>query len=130
MNLAEVIHQRWAAASGLNDLLPASRVHTGIGVDPTLPYAVLSKQSDRPTQRHNDGSAVSAVELRIRVFHDNYDSAAAVVEQVEAAFNGADFALSGNDRVINMRRSNDFQRQEDDGVWQFVIDFDCTVYLA
>ena len=130
MNLAEVIHQRWAAATALNDLLPAARVTTGVSVDPTLPYAVIAKQSERPMVRHNDGSAVDSVGLRIRVFHDNYDSAAAVMEQIRVAFERSDFALSGDDKVIAMQRSDDSQRQEDDGVWQFVIDFDCMVYLA
>ena len=130
MNLAEVIHQRWAAAAALEDLLPASRVYTGMSVDPATPYAVIAKLSDRPAGYHNDGSAVTTVGVRIQVFHDNYDSAAAVVDQVIAAFDRTDFALAGADKVINMQRGNDFHQQEDDGTWRMVIDFDCTVYLA
>ena len=129
MNLAEVIHQRWAAAEALNNLLPASRVYTGISVDPTTPYAVISKESHRPAICYNDGSAVDTVGVRIQVFHDNHDSGAAVLDQVKAALDRTDFALSGSDKVIDMQRSNDFQRQEEDGVWQFVIDFNCTVHL-
>jgi len=29
-----------------------------------------------------------------------------------------------------MKRTNDFAKQLDDGAWQFVVDFDCTVQLA
>ena len=29
-----------------------------------------------------------------------------------------------------MRRVNDSERQSEDGVWQFLCDFQCTVYLA
>ena len=130
MNLAGVIHQRWAAAEGLNGLLPASRVYTGMSVDPATPYAVIAKESDRPAVYHNDGSAVGTVGVRIRVFHDNYDSAAAIMDQVKSAFDRTDFALSGSGKVINMQRANDFELQEDDGLWQFVIDFHCAVYLA
>ncbi len=130
MNLAQVIHQRWAAATALDDLLPASRVFTGVSVDSTMPYAVISKRSDRPAAYHNDGSALSTVGVRIEVVDDGYDSAAAVMEQVKAAFDRTDFALSGSDKVISMQRSNDFQRQEPEGVWRLVIDFVCTVYLA
>lgn len=130
MNLVEVIHQRWAASAPLEDLLPAVRLYTGTSVDPTLPYAVIDKRSQRPLVRHNDGSAVDAVGVRISLFHDSHDLAAAVMQQVKAAFDRTDFALSGNDKVINIQRSDDFQRQADDGVWQFTIDFDCTVYLG
>jgi hypothetical protein len=130
MNLAQVIHQRWAATEPLDDLLPASRVYTGMSVDPTRPYAVVTRQSDRPVALFNDGSTVDRVGVRVEVFHDNYDSGAAVVHQIKTAFHLVQFALSGSDKVISMQRSNDFERQNEDGVWQFVVDFNCTVYLA
>jgi len=130
MNLAEVIHQRWAAASGLNGLLPATSVYTGLSIDPQMPYAVISKRSNRPTARHNDGSGVDAVGVRIEVFHDDRDAAAAIIEQLKAAFDRTDFALSGSDKVINMQRLDDSERQNDDGVWQMTIDFHCAVYLG
>ena len=130
MNLAQVIHQRWAAAEPLNTLLPVQRVYTGRSIDPSTPYAVVSKQGDRPVARLNDGSAVDVLKLRVQVFHDNYDSGTAVVHQVKATFDRTDFALSGSDKVIDMRRSNDFEQQDEDGVWRFVIDFDCMVHLA
>ncbi len=130
MNLLQVIHQRWAATPALNGLLPAARVFTGLSTDPTLPYAIISKESDRPGEYHNDGSATAAVGLRIEVFHGQYDAGAAVVEQVQATFDNSDFPLSGGDKVVAMRRVNDAERQSDDGVWQFTCDFQCTVYLA
>jgi len=130
MNLAQVIHQRWAAASPLNDLLPAGRVYTGTSVDPTLPYAVICRESGRPVGRHNDGSAVDTVGVRIRVFGDNRDAAAAIVHQVKLAFDRTAFELAGSDKVINMQRSADSERQTDDSLWEMTVDFDCTVYLA
>ena len=130
MNLAQVIHQRWAAAEPLDNLLPASRVYSGMSVDPSRPYAVIAKQSGRPVACLSDGSAVDQVGIRIQVFHDNHDAGAAIVHQVKAAFHQTDFALSGSDKVINMQRSNDFEQQDDGGGWQFVVEFNCTVYLA
>ena len=130
MNLAQVIHQRWAADEALDNLLPAARVYTGMSVDPTTPYAVITRQSDRPVAYLSDGSTVDRVGLRVGVFHDNYDAGAAIVHQVKVAFHLAQFALSGSDRVINMQRSNDFEQQSADGVWEFAVDFDCTVYLT
>ena len=129
MNLAEVLHQRWAATEALNDLLPAASVHTGPGVERTMPAAVITKQTDRPDVYLSDGSSLNTVGVRIQVFHDSYDSAVAVVEQIRTAFDRTEFDLSGDDKVINMRRANDFEDRQDDGTWRLVIDFDCTVYL-
>lgn len=130
MNLAQVIHQRWAAAEALDQLLPASRVYTGMSVDPRPPYAVITRQSDRPSAYFHDGSTVDQVGVRVQVFHDNHDAGAAIVHQIKRAFHQSQFALSGSDKVINMQRANDSERPNDDGLWQFVIDFNCTVYLA
>jgi hypothetical protein len=130
MNLAQVIHQRWAAAAALEELLPAERVYTGLSVDPSAPFAVISKLSEQPAGYHNDGSAVATVGLRIQVFHSQYDAAAAIVQQVKAAFDRSDFALAGSDKVVDMQRVNDFERQTADGVWECVCDFHCTVHLA
>jgi hypothetical protein len=129
MNLAQVIHQRGAAAEQLNDLLPADRVTTGTGVDPTLPYAAISKHSQRPGVIYNDGSAVDTVGVQIEVFHDDYDAAAAIVAQIKAVFDRTDFALAGSDRVINIQRSNDFQEHAADGTWRMAVDLNCSVYL-
>ncbi len=130
MNLVQAIHQRWASTAALDDLLPAARLQTGMNVDPTLPYAVVGKESQRPGECYNDGSATAVVGLRIQVFHGQYDAGAAVMLQVEAAFDRADFPLAGGDKVVDMRRVNDSERQTEDGVWQFTCDFQCTVYLA
>jgi hypothetical protein len=73
---------------------------------------------------------VATVTLRIQVFHANYDGGAAVMQQVKATFDRSDFALAGSDVVVDMRRVNDSERQNDDGVWQFICDFQCTVHLA
>ena len=93
MNLAQVIHQRWAAAEPLNTLLPASRVFTGLGADAGTPLAVLSKRSDRPVACFHDGSGIDRVGLRIQIFHHCYEAAAAVMHQVKVAFDRNHFAL-------------------------------------
>src|SRR3972149_10910601 len=130
MNLAQVIHQRWAAATTLNGLLPASRVDTGLSFDPLRPFAVISKESDRPETYHSDGSAVDTVGLRIQVFHDNYDAGAEIMHQIKVAFDRTAFDLAGSDKVLNIERSNDWERQHNDGAWHFVVAFKCTGSLA
>ena len=130
MNLSQVIHQRWADNAALDDLLPASRVYTGMSVDPSPPFAVISKQSDKPVERFGDGSAIDQIGLRFQVFHENLDDGAAIVHQIKAAFDQTNFDLAGSDKVINMVRADDSEHQLDDGSWQFVIDFKCMVQLA
>ena len=130
MNLAQVIHQRWAADSTLNGLLPVSRVYTGLSFDPARPFAVISKESDRPETYHSDGSAIDAVGLRIQVFHDHYDAGAEIMHHIKTTFDRTAFNLAGSDKVLNIERGADSERQNNDGAWQFIVDFKCTVYLA
>lgn len=130
MNLAEVIHQRWAGATALIALLPASRVFTGASFDPAPPLAVMTKQSDKPDSYQSDGSAIDLVVLRMRVLHAQHDAAAEIVHEIKKAFDRTSFDLSGGDTVLNMQRVNDYEQQRDDGVWEMTIDFKCSVYLA
>ena len=47
----------------------------------------------------------------------------------EATLHLAEVPLAGSDKVLCIQRANDYASQHDDGLWQFVVDFDCTVYL-
>ncbi len=130
MNPIETIHQRWAADDTLDGLLPAARLITGTSADAVVPYATVTKKSARPVARHNDGSTVEHVGLRIEVFHEDHDAAATITDRIKAVFDRAAFDLTGGDKVIDMQRSNDYERQDDDGTWCMVIDYTCTVYVA
>jgi hypothetical protein len=130
MNLIPTIHERWAAAADLNALLPASRVFTGASFDATLPLASITKESDKPDSYQSDGSAIDLVVLRIRVLHAQYDVAAQIVHEIKKAFDRAAFDLADDDTVQNMQRVNDSEQQRDDGAWEMIVDFKCTIYLA
>ena len=130
MNLLQAIHERWAADDDLSSLLPAARVFTGAGFDASLPSAVITKRSDRPDSYQSDGSAIDLVVLRMRVFHAQHDAAAEIVHEVKKAFDRASFDLADGDTVLDMQRINDYEQQRDDGAWEMIIDFKCTVYLA
>lgn len=130
MNLLQVIHERWAAATALNDLLPASRVHTGVCTSPETPRAAILKTSDKPDAYGTDGSAVDIVGLRIVVYHEHHAEAAAIIHQIKSAFDRKSFTLAGSDQVQMMQRTNDFEEPLDNGHWRMTIDFHCTVYLA
>ena len=130
MNLIQVIHQRWAAATALNALLPASRVFTGASFDPAPPLSVMTKQSDKPDSYQSDGSAIDIEVLRIRVLHAQHDAAADIIHEIKKAFDRTSFDLDGGDSVQDMQRVNDYEQQRSDGGWEMIIDFKCTVYLA
>ena len=130
MSLIQGIHRRWASSGPLCALLPASRVSTGLSADPAVPRAVIRKESDRPLAACNDGSTVASVGVRIEVFHGDYDAAAAIVDQINAAMDRVDFALDDGDKVIDMRRTNGSEQQQDDGLWRMVVDFTCAVQMA
>ncbi|MBN2581412.1 MAG: DUF3168 domain-containing protein [Pirellulales bacterium] len=129
MNLLQVLHQRWSADAALSNLLPASRVFTGLSPDRSLPYAVFSKASQRPLSLLGDGSAVDRVGVRIRLFHDRYDDGAEIAQQVKAAFDRIAFDLADDKKVLNMQRTDESEEQHDDGAWEFTVHFDCTVSL-
>ena len=142
MNLLENIHDRWTDDTVLNGLLPATRVKTGTTSDVTLPFAVWTRDSQAPVLISNDGAASDNVGLRCQVFHENYDDGYEIAERVKAVFHNVAIQLQGfggsssssgetckGDIVVSMRRTNDYELQDPDGVWRFVVDFLAKVYL-
>jgi len=130
MTVLEAIHARWAADETLVALLPADRVSTGMSAAPDLPRAVLGKMSDQSLSACNDGSQVSVIGVRIEAFHHDYSAAVAVIERLKAVLDRADFALDTGDKVVAVRRAGDSELQQDDGVWQMVLDLECLVHLV
>ena len=139
MNLLENIHELWAADAVLAGMLAASRVSTGEGKNASLPFAVWTKDSQRPVMISNDGETSDEVGLRCQIFHKTYDVGDQIANRCKAVFHNGIFELESCggsssgitccDTVMVMRRSNDFEIEEDDGVWRFVIDFIAKVHL-
>ncbi len=129
MNLAQVLHQRWAADESLNALLPAERVFTGTSVTPAMPLAVISRARARPAVQFADGAGLDTVEVRIELYDPSYDASLAVLAALKRAFDRTRFDLAGAGKVLYMRRTADHARQEPDGTWRTTVEFDCTVLL-
>lgn len=129
MNLEQAVHQQWALSETLTDLLPAEDLKTGRFFGDSLPYATIVRRKNRTAFRTNSADAMDEVTLDVHVWHDDYDAGRAVVQQAKATFDRSDFALSGGDKVVQMRRVDDSARQHDDGTWQFTIEFMVQVYL-
>ncbi len=129
MNLEQGIHQRWAAASALCQLLPADRLHTGLARGAATPYATLVRKPGRTLFRTNAGDALEEVPLGIHVWHDGFDAGQAIAQQVQAVFDRSDFSLSDGGHVVQMRRAGESAVERDNSVWQWVIEFSVHVYL-
>ena len=129
MSLEQAVHQRWAATDALALLLPVENLTTGLAHGDSLPYATIVRKQGRPTLRTNAGATLEEVTLQINVWHDDHDSGREIAEEVEAAFDGADFALSSGARVVQMRRTDEHGSQRDDGIWRFTLEFLVHVYL-
>ena len=129
MRLEQAIHQRWATSGGLVALLPAQRVKTGRAFGDATPYATVEHVQGQTAFRTNAGDALDEVTVRINVWHDNYDEACAIAEQVKLAFDRSAFPLAGGDKVVQMRRVADSASQDGEGLWRLAIDFVTQVHL-
>ena len=129
MSLEQAVHQRWAATGALASLLPVENVTTGPAGGDSLPYATIVRKRSRTTLRTNAGATLEEVTLRINVWHDDHDAGRDVAEQVEAAFDGAEFTLASPQRAVRMRRTDEHGSQRDNGIWRFTLEFLVHVYL-
>ena len=127
MNLAHMLHDRWAADQQLSQILPASRVFTGTSVMPAMPVAVISRLRSEPAVQFADGCGLDTVGVRMELYDPSYDASLAMLNAVKRAFDRTSFQLAGCGKVLFMRRTADQTCQEPDGAWHTTIDFLCTV---
>jgi len=105
-------------------------VTTGRAVGTARPYATLTRLGSHPLLRSNAGGTIEQIRLRIDLWHDRLDDGQAIVRQIRTSLDGSAFPLSGGDRVMHLRRTEDAAVQHEDGVWQFSMTFLVQVYLA
>ena len=140
MNLAQVIHTRWAADATLNGLLAAStKVVTGrhFAEDPGDSWAFVEMLGGPYESRTNDPTAVANVTVRFTVHYgadgaDNHTSCGTACNAIHDVFDNTDFALANSDHVLCMRAAGipAEVQDEDTGDWEFVVDYNCRVRLA
>lgn len=128
MTLQGKIHDLWEHQAGdafdtLRSRLPVARAVTGTWKgDDALPRATINREGGSPLARW-EGGRLDVDTLRIQVWHDNFDAGAAIRDAVVAAFDDFDIRLPGK-TIVCMRLANHFDLEEDDGVWQFLVDFE------
>lgn len=107
-------------AVALLALLPAERIVTGTVHDQNLPYATINLESNAAEYRSSAGGLRRFL-VRFQVWHENHASGVAIRDAIEQLFENKSFSTDAG-AVIQTRHENSLALQEDDGVWQFVVD--------
>ncbi|MGQ9576488.1 MAG: DUF3168 domain-containing protein [Thermoguttaceae bacterium] len=129
VNLEAAVHARWAATPPLSALLPAERLRTGVFHGQGRPYATLQRRGGRTLLRTNAGDALDEVRLAVHIWHDSYDAAWAIAQQVKAAFDRTAFDLPGGGRAIQVRRTGEWAVQRETNIWHLTVEFSVSIYL-
>ncbi len=129
MNLEQALHQRWSDNQALNALLSAERVTTGRSSIGSLPRATLSRRSRRTVCRTNSGDILEEVTVEMRLRHESFDDAVAIVQQFLTAFDRSQFSLAAGAEVQCLRRIEDNCQQAADGTWQFQVQLVARVHF-
>lgn len=132
--LESTIHSRWSAKTTLHALLPADSVFTGDQRGIALPYASISRESSSKAAQSNY-QRYDLTTIRFAVFHSSHDLGLAIAEQIAkktaatGGFHQDGFSISGGGHVLNMVVSNQFNIEDENAVWMFVVDFEVTYRL-
>lgn len=125
--LTELLTMGVHQADGLADLaelIPLSKIAFGMLHDSTieLPYISIALEADSPQYRSNV-SSVDRPRIRFSLWHEDHSKGIEIREQIKALLDRKEF-ITSEARIAQVRKTNDFAIQEEDGTWQFTIDFD------
>lgn len=112
-----------ADAVDLRSLLSADSIVTGNVKDPdeNLPYATFNLESNQSAFRSNQ-SNVRRPLLRFKLWAEDHSEGISIRDALKALFENKSFETP-HANLIMVRHENDFAFEEEDGVWQFVVDF-------
>lgn len=124
MSVEQAVHQHWALWKPLTDLVPESRVVTGLAQgEPALPYVTIQRQGDAATTRTSSGTLLDTLRLRFSIWDDRLDRALLVARELRQRFNRADFGWSQG-RVLDCRQVQHAHLEEEDGIWRVMLDYE------
>lgn len=106
-------------AVALLQLIPINRIVTGTSHDHPFPYANVNIESNQANYRSNGGSAREP-RVRIQIWHETHSVGVQIRKAFETLFEKKTFAADG--MTIDTWHENTIAIEEDDGVWQFLID--------
>jgi hypothetical protein len=131
MNLAQLVHARWAASARLNALLPVGKVLAGgrFHGDPGTRYATLTLPGSRSAGIPRAQWVPETVIVRARIHHDDYAAGQAIVAALLACLDGQEFSLVAWQRKVSIERGSVPKEMQDPrtGHWDWVTDLRCRV---
>lgn len=129
--LEAAIHTWWADATlpkavALNSLLGVASLVTGDmqnddGTFADVPYCTLNRESNSQAWQTNCGRFDSGL-LRFQVWHSDHAAGMAIRQAIVNCFDNQEYEID-DVTIESMQFQNDLAIQEEDGVWQFLIDF-------
>ncbi len=117
----EIIASSDTDAIALRALLAADRIVTGINHNRDLPYASISVEGNTPLYRSNVGG-MRNYRVRFSLWHENHLLGQTIAEAIQDLFENKSFDTT-TERIACIRHDNTLSLQEEDGTWQFTIDF-------
>lgn len=120
-SVEQIIQEAYAANSYLTNLVEGAKFVTGMGKGLTVPYATLNREGGAPMARSN-ANRIDRFVMRITVWA-NHATGAGLRDELKTYFDNWG-SESSNPRVLSMRYLSDLPVEEDDGTWQFLIDFE------
>jgi hypothetical protein len=122
MSVEQAIQRRWAAYRPLERWVPKERVYTGSAHDsPSMPYAVLTRQSDRPVVHTSSGTCVREITVRIHLWVSTLGEGKSIVSRLGQAFGLADPRMIDAD-ILVIRRGEQDEKHNEDGSWRLRVD--------
>lgn len=124
MSVEAAIHSRYAANLAVTQLCPAAKFITGVHQheNQASPYGSLTRVGALASLWTTSGK-VTRHQMRFQFWPSSYGQGDQIKTAVKNLYDNQSFT-EGDTHVSCMRLSNEFELQEDDGSWQFVMDFD------
>ena len=128
MSLEKAIHERWAADQKLREWIPPDRLFTGRTTHGQIPYGTLWRLGSRPIWRTAAGDLLEEVRMVFRLWHGEYPTLRAVVDQMRRVLDRSSFDLEESGRVVALMIDRQTYRQEPEGHWRAEAEMSAQVY--
>lgn len=121
--IEQILQELYAANSYLTVLVPSAKFITGTAKGIVPPYATLNREGSNPLTRSNV-QRIDRTIVRVQAWA-SHSVGSALRDTLIDAWDNLSIETS-NPRVLSIRKANDLAIEEDDGIWQFLIDFEIT----
>ena len=90
----------------------------------TTTYLSISKENENASY-YSNGSWYRTATVRFKLYHTDHSAGYTMRDSLIRSIDNKQFTTD-NTHIMLARKENDFALQEDDGAWQFNIDFEFT----